>query len=598
MNEISKLWEISKTLIGVALGREKADFVIRNGTLLNVYTGEIVENVNVVIKGDRIAHVGRNIDHSIGNETMVIDIKGLYLVPGFIDAHVHIESSMLMPSEFARAVLPHGTTTVFADPHEIANVLGLKGIRLMLEDSKGIPLKVYITVPSCVPASIPDFETAAASIGPEEVEEVLGWERVVALGEMMNYPGVLMGDAKVHGEIEVTLKKGKVVEGHYADPNVDEKLSAYVAAGITSCHESTRRIDALEKARRGMWAFIREGSAWHDLAEVIKAVTERRIDTRRFALVTDDRHPEDLISEGHMDHVVRRAIEEGVDPITAVQMATLNPAEHYGMSLHIGGIAPGRFADILIVDDLAKMNIRRVIANGKIVAENGKMLWKIRRKEVPSWAKNTMNVGRILKPEDFVIRAPIESGKIKVRVVEVIEAKVTTKHRIEEVKVKNHEVKADVERDLAKVAVIERHHASGNIGLGFVKGFGFKEGAIGSTVAHDSHNLLVAGMNDEDMAFAANKLIEVGGGMIVVSKKKVLGLVELPVGGLMSEEEVEVVSEKVRKLDEAWRIVGKTMVSPFMTMSLLPLSVLPELRITDKGIIDTVEFRKVPLFVS
>ena len=594
----SKLWEVTKELVATALGRIKADLVIKNGTLVNVYTGELIENINVAVKGNRIAHIGSKIDHVIGDNTKVIDAKGNYLVPGFLDGHVHIESSMLLPSEFAKAVLPHGTTAVFADPHEIANVLGLKGIKLMLEDSKDLPLKVYIAIPSCVPASFPEFETAGASIGPKEVEEVLQWENVVALAEMMNYPGVLMGDDKVHGEIQVTLKHGKVVEGHYADPELDEKLSAYIAAGITSCHESTRRIDALERARRGIWAMIREGSAWHDLEEVIKAVTERRIDTRRIILVTDDRHPEDILVEGHIDHVVRRAIQEGVDPITAIQMVTVNTAEHYKVDLDVGGIAPAKFADILIVEDLAKVKISTVIANGKVVAKDGKLIVDIKRKEVPEWATKTMNVKRKLTPEDFVIKAPIKEGTVKAHVVQVIEAKVTTKHLIEEIPVVNYELKPRVEDDIAKAAVIERHHGSGDIGIGLVKGFGFKEGAIASTVAHDSHNLLVAGVNEGDMAFAANKLIDVGGGMVVVRNQEILGLVELPVAGLMSTEDAETVSEKVRKLAEGWRQIGRKMVSPFMTMALLSLSVLPELRITDQGIIDTLKFQKIPLILQ
>ena len=598
MDGRSKLWEITKELVATALGKIKADLVIKNGTLVNVYTGELVENINVAVKGDRIAHIGNKIDHVIGVHTEVIDARGNYLVPGFLDGHVHIESSMLLPSEFAKAVLPHGTTAVFADPHEIANVLGLKGIKLMLEDSKDLPLKVYIAIPSCVPASFPEFETAGASIGPKEVEEVLQWENVVALAEMMNYPGVLMGDDKVHGEIQVTLKHGKVVEGHYADPELDEKLSAYIAAGITSCHESTRRIDALERARRGIWAMIREGSAWHDLEEVIKAVTERRIDTRRIILVTDDRHPEDILVEGHIDHVVRRAIQEGVDPITAIQMVTVNTAEHYKVDLDVGGIAPAKFADILIVEDLAKVKIYTVIANGKVVAKDGKLIVDIKRKEVPEWATKTMNVKRKLTPEDFVIKAPIKEGTVKAHVVQVIEAKVTTKHLIEEIPVVNYELKPRIEDDIAKAAVIERHHASGDMGIGLVKGFGFKEGAIASTVAHDSHNLLVAGVNEEDMAFAANKLIDVGGGMIVVRNQEILGLVELPVAGLMSTEDAETVSEKVRKLAEGWRQIGRKMVSPFMTMALLSLSVLPELRITDQGIIDTLKFQKIPLILQ
>ncbi len=592
---LSKLWDVTKILVDTALGRVKADLVILNGTLVNVYTGELLDRINVAIKGDRIAHVGRRIDHTIGEHTKVIDVNDAYLVPGFIDGHVHIESSMLLPSEFAKAVLPHGTTTVFADPHEIANVLGLKGIELMIKDSEDIPLKVYITMPSCVPASIPEFETSGAYIGPKEVEKALKWERVVALGEVMNYPGVLSCDDKMHGEINVMLKHGKVIEGHYADPRLDEYLSAYASAGITSCHESTRRIDALERARRGMWVMIREGSAWHDLAEVIKAATEYRIDRRRFILVTDDRHPEDLIREGHIDHVVRRAIEEGVDPISAIQMVTLNVAEHYKMDLDIGGIAPARYADILIIKDLARIDIDMVIANGEIVAKNGKLIKEIKRNPIPDWALKTINIKRRIKADDFKIKAPIKEGTVKAHIAEVIEAKVTTKHVVEEVRVENYEVVVDPEGDLAKVAVIERYKGGESIGLGLVKGFGFKSGAVASTVAHDSHNLLIAGVSDEDMAYAANKLIEVGGGMIVVDKCKVLGLVELPVAGLMSTKDVYSVAEEVRELANAWSMIGKKMISPFMTLSLIALSVLPEIRITDKGVIDTISFKKIPL---
>jgi len=596
---LKPLWSLIGDLVDVALGRVKADLVIRNGVLLSVYTGELLDGYNVAVKYGRIIHIGRRIDHLIGDKTYVIDADGMFLIPGFLDGHVHIESSMLMPVEFARAVLPHGTTSVFADPHEIANVLGLRGIKLMIDNSRDLPLKVFITVPSCVPASSPEFETSGAEIGPKEVEEVLKWERVVGLGEMMNYPGVLMGDDKVLGEIQATLKSGKVVEGHYADPVLEERLSAYIASGISSCHESVRKIDGLERVRRGIWTMIREGSAWHDLKEVIRGVTETRIDRRRFILVTDDRHPGDLIREGHIDHVVRRAIEEGVDPISAIQMVTINTAEHFKMDLELGGIAPGKYADILIVKDLSRMEIDTVIANGEVVARDGRLIVNIPYRDIPEWAGKTMNVSRErFNDSDFIIKAPVREGTVKAHVIKVYEAKVFTKHLIIDVPIVNGEVKTDIEHDIAKVAVIERHHGTGNMGIGLVTGFGFKEGAIASTVAHDSHNLLIAGMNEDDMAYAANKLIETGGGMIVVSGGKVLGLVELEVAGLMSREDVYTVSEKVEKLNNAWRMISREMISPFMTMSLISLSVLPELRLTDKGLIDTIEFKRISLLKS
>lgn len=592
----SKLWEVERSLVGVAMGRAKADLVIKNGTLVNVFTKELLEGIDVAIKGDRIALVGKA-EHTIGPETLIMDAGRKYLVPGLLDGHVHIESSMVTVTQFARAVLPHGTTATFIDPHEIANVLGLKGVKLMLEEAKGVPLKVYVSIPSCVPASFPEFETAGAEIGPADVEEAMKWDGVVALGEVMNYPGVIYGDEKMHGEIQVSLRSGKVVEGHWAGP-LGSELSAYVASGVSSSHESTTKEMGLAKVRLGMYTMIREGSAWKDLADVIKIVTEEGVDTRRVCLVTDDRHPEDLISEGHMDHVVRRAIEEGVDPVTAIQMATINTAEHFNQDQDIGAIAPGRFGDVLIVDDLKNLEIDVVVADGKVVAKEGKLTVELKPPTYPSFARETVKVKKRPTPSDLEIKAPVDEGMVKVHVIGVLEGKVNTKHLIEELEVKDGKILPNPAENIAKVVVIERHKLTGNIGKGFVKGFGFKKGAVASTVAHDSHNLLVVGMNDEDMTLAANELIDVGGGMIAVSEGKILGLVELPIAGLMSDQPIEEVAEKVERLERAWRELGCEMVSPFMTMSLLALSVLPELRITDRGLIDTVEFKRIDLIAD
>lgn len=592
----SRLEDVTKTLVDSAMGRVKADLVVRGGSLVNVFTGEILEGVDVAVKGDRIALVGRA-DHTIGPDTQVIDASGKYVVPGFIDGHVHIESSMLTVTGFARAVLPHGTTAVFADPHEIANVLGLNGVRLLLEESRGVPLKVFITLPSCVPATSPEFETAGAEITPRDVEEAMGWEGVIALGEVMNYPGVLAGDDKMHGEIAATLRAGKVVEGHFYG-NLEEELSAYAAAGVSSCHESTTKEAGLAKARVGIYTMIREGSAWRDLSEVIRAVTETRIDTRRFCLVSDDRHPEHLISEGHMDHIVRRAIEEGLDPITAIQMATLNTAEHFRVDQDLGAVAPGRYADILLLSSLSRVEVDTVIADGRVVAREGRLTVEIPTPEYPDFAKNTVRLPRPVEPGDFEVSAPVLEGTARTRVIQVQEASVLTKEVIMDVPVSAGKARADPEADLAKVAVIERHRGTGRGSVGFVTGFGFRRGAVASTVAHDSHNLLVMGVSDEDMARAANVLREVGGGMVVVADGEVLGLVELPIAGLLSDEPVERVAEEVRRLAEAWRALGCEMVYPFMTMALLALPVIPELRITDKGLIDVNSFSKVDLFVS
>jgi adenine deaminase len=590
--ESTRLEDVTKLLVDTAMGRRKADLVIKDGNPVNVDSGELLEKVDVAVKKGRIALVGKA-DHTIGNETTVMNASGKYIVPGFLDGHVHVESSMVTVTQFARAVLPHGTTGVFMDPHEIANVFGLDGVKPMLDEARNLPLKVFTCVPSCVPAA-PDLETAGAEITPADVEEALGWEGVIGLGEVMNYPGVLGGDEKMHEEIQVTLRANRVVEGH-ANSLLGKELVAYAAAGITSCHESTRKIDGVQRLRLGLYTMAREGSAWRDLAEVIKCVTEVGLDSRHVILVTDDRHPETLINLGHMDHVVRRAIEEGVDSITAVQMATLNTAEHFGVSRDVGSIAPGKCADILILNDLSRVNVDTVITDGVVVARKGRMVVDLVSAEYPDFVKRSVRLKRPLTATDFLIKAPIEEGKIKVRVIGVIEGKAVTRHLIEELPVKNGEVHPSIEENIAKVAVVERHKRTGNIGLGFVKGFGFKEGAVASSVAHDSHNLLVVGVNDHDMAFAVNRLAEVGGGMIAVREGEAVGMVELPIAGLMSDKPVEKVSEQVEKLQKAWVDLGCTMTSPFMTLSLLALPVLPELRVTDKGLVDTQKFRLVSL---
>jgi len=588
-------WMVTKLLVDTALGREKADFVIRNVTHVNVYTGELLEGVDIAIKGDRIALVG-NAEHTIGNITQVLDARGLYAAPGFLDGHVHIESSMLTVTQFARVVVPRGTTGVFADPHEIANVLGLEGIRLMMDEARNLPLKVYICIPSCVPASTPELETAGAAVTAEEVEEALGWEGVVALGEVMNYPGVLLGDEEVHRKIQATLRAGKPVEGH--SPGIlNAELAAYTAAGPSSCHEETRSVEAVQRLRMGMYAMMREGSGWRDLHEVVKAVTVEGLNPRRAILVSDDRHPEDLIREGHMDYIIRRAIEEGVDPVTAIQMATLNTAEHYRLDHEIGGIAPGRKADVVLFEDLRRIRVRMVVSDGMLVAKDGVLMVRPAQPTYPERVRKSVRLKRPATPEDFTIKAPVEEGTVKAHVIGVEEGKAVTKHLIVDVKAEGGVVDADVDRDVIKVAVLERHKRTGNMGLGLVRGFGIRCGAVASTVAHDSHNLIVMGVDSRDMAYAVNRLAEVGGGMIAVKSGETLALLELPIAGLMSEENAEAVSQKVEKLQQAWRKLGCTMKSPFMNLSLLALPVIPEIRITDKGIVDVKQFKTINLFL-
>ncbi|WP_423233494.1 adenine deaminase [Aminirod propionatiphilus] len=589
------LFEVTKELVAVAQGLEKADLVLRNVRLLNVNTAEIQEGLDVAVRAGRIAYVGRA-DHTIGPDTIVVDGEGKVLVPGFLDGHIHVESSMVTVREYARVVVPHGTTGIFMDPHEIANVLGMEGVRFMVDDGRDVPLNVWATMPSCVPA-VPGFEDGGAQFGPAEVTEAMSWEGIAGLGELMNFPGVLMGSDHAHGEIEATLRAGKPVTGHYSMPDIDRGLNAYIASGVSSCHESTRKEDALARMRLGMYAMMREGSAWHDVKETVRSLTEEKIDARFGLLVSDDAHPDTLLSLGHMDHIVRRAIEEGLDPIRAVQMVTINTAQCFGMAHEIGSISPGKFADMVLLSDLARVAVDRVFYNGRLVAEKGEMAVAIAPSVVPGWARETVRLARPLSEADMKIDAPEGASSVRVRVMEIIEAHVGTYSRQMELPVVDGAVPASVERDVAKMAVFERHRATGTRGLGFVTGFGLQGGAVASTVAHDAHNLMVVGTDDADMALAANVLAEEGGGMIAVRDGQVLALLPLPLAGLMSDEPARTVAASVEALDRAWKELGCSLHAPFMTMALLPLACLPELRLTNRGLVDTVAFRFTDLFV-
>jgi adenine deaminase len=589
----TNLYDVTKSLVATALGKEKADLVIKNGSLVNVNSGELLEGMDVAVKKDRIAFVGKA-DHTIGPQTVIFDAAGRYIAPGFVDGHIHVESSMITVTQFANAVLPFGTTTCFIDPHEIGNVLGLKGVRLMLEEGQGLPLKVFVSMPSCIPAAY-GFENGGAVFGPAEVEEAMQWDGVAALGEVMNYPGVIAGDEKMHGEIAATLRAKKVVEGHDTGL-LGVELTAYAAAGITSSHESTRKIDAIERVRNGMYAMLREGSAWLDVRETVRSVTEAGIDTRHVCVVTDDKEPDSIIRDGHVNHSIRRAIQEGVDPITAIQMGSLNPAEHFEKSREIGSIAPSRLADIVVLDSLTQMKVHAVFADGLMVAKDGRMVVQFPRPDYPDYARKSIHLGKIIEPKDMRIKAPIEQGNAPTRIIQAIEGSVLTKQIIEDLPVKGNEVLADPERAILKTAVIERHKGTGNIGLGFTKGFAFREGAVATTVAHDSHNILAVGTNDQDMVSAVRELEKVGGGIVTVVRGKVTSMVKLPIVGLMSDQPVQEVANEVNLMYSDWRKLGCNWVSPFMTMSLLALSVLPELRLTDLGLLDTNNFKFVDLF--
>jgi len=593
-NNRYELWEVTKHLTSTAMGFVPAETVIKNVNLINVNTAEIIEGIDIAITKGRIAFVG-NASHTIGENTHVIDGTGYFASPGFIDTHIHVESSMLTVKQYAKCVVPCGTTTIYMDPHEISNVLGIRGMELMIEDGKNLPLRVYTTVPSCVPAC-PGFEDTGALIDTDDIRKAMKMDEVKGLGEMMNFPGVLYNDNNVHNELIETMKAHKVITGHYSVPDTDKGLNAYIATGIKCCHESVRKEDALFKMRLGMYAQMREGSAWHDLKETVRSITESNIDTRFAVLISDDTHPDTLLNEGHMDHIVRRAIEEGVNPITAIQMATINAAFCFEMQNDLGSISPGKWADILLISDLSRVKVDKVIFNGELVAENKELLVDIAKSSYPDFAKNTMNIHKKLEPSDFIIGSI--NGKVKIRVMEITEAKVGTYHRIIETNAINGEIKADITTDICKVVVVERHKATGTIGKGFVKGFGFKCGAVASTVSHDAHNLLIVGTNDEDMSLAGNTLAECQGGMVVVKNGKVIALNPLPIAGLMSEDSAEDVAARVQQIEQGWKELGCDLISPFMTNALLALAVLPELRLTNKGYVDTFNFKFVDIIVE
>lgn len=561
-------------LINVARGIEKADLVIKNANLVNVLSEEI-HKCDIAITDGIIAGIGR--DYQGEKE---IDINGAYVTPSFIDGHVHLESTMMLPREFAKIVLPAGTTTVIIDPHEISNVLGLHGISFMHEAVRNLPIDVYTMLPSCVPAT--PYETSGFDLNSYDLSLLIDKPWVLGIAEMMNFPGVLNLDKNVMAKLELAKSKGKRIDGHA--PYLGGKdLCAYIASGVKSDHECTTPEEAIERIRLGMYVMIREGTAAKDLDALIPVL--KNCNTRKCIFVTDDRHPADL--KEHINGMVRRAVEAGVDPIKAVQVASLNTAEYFGLN-NLGAIAPGYKADMLILPDLKSFKPDVVIKNGNVVAQNGKLTAPLRENEELSM-RNSVNV-RWITPEDFKIEAGVESGNIKVRTIEVIPHQLITKSVESEVRVVNGNAVSNLDNDTLKICVIERHRATGNIGKGFVKGVNLKCGAIASTVAHDSHNMIVIGTNDADMYEAAVALIKCQGGKVVVNNGEILSQLSLPIAGLMSDKEFDYVVDKCEELNRAASSIGCTLNDPFMTMGFLSLPVIPELKVTDKGVFDTNKF--------
>jgi len=587
----------TRSLVDVAMGREKADLVIRNGQWVCVQSGEIIPETDIAVLNDRIAYVGEDASHTIGETTIIVDADGKYLVPGLLDGHMHVESGMITLTEFVRAVAPRGTTGMFIDPHEIANVFGLKGVKLMADEAENQPIHVWVQMPSCVP-SAPGLETPGASIDSEDVEKAMKWKRIIGLGEMMNFPGVYFSDSKMHDEMAATRAAGKVIGGHYASPDLGLPFHGYVAGGAEDDHEGTRKEDAVARIRQGMKSMLRYGSAWLDVEAQLKAITEDGLDSRNFILCTDDSHSETLVNDGHMDRVLRHTIGLGLDPMIALQMATINTAEHFGMTRDMGQIAPGRFADILLVSDLKNFQADQVIAKGVILAEFGQWQIELPSTAIPEWATNSVNMKSSLTADDF--RLPVDeiisSGELLAHVIGVVEGQAPTRHLQIPVMAEKGEIRTNLEEDLSKIALVERHQGTGGVVVGLVSGFGLKEKcAIGSTVAHDSHHMIVVGTDEEQMALAANQLSEINGGQVVVKDGKVIGQVALPIAGLMSNKRADIVAEEAATVLEGFRACGCTIVNPNMQLSLLALVVIPSLRISDLGLVDVDTFSFIPV---
>ncbi|TET12289.1 adenine deaminase [Candidatus Aerophobetes bacterium] len=566
-----------RKIIELARGEKEVDLILKNGRLVNVFSGDI-HLANVAVDEGRVIGMG---DYKAKEE---VDLEGKYLVPGFFDGHIHLESSMVTPAEFARAAVPLGTTTVIIDPHEIANVMGLDGIRYMLEASQRLPLDVYIMLPSCVPAT--HLETSGAKLTSYDLSLLLGNNRVLGLGEMMNFPGVILEDREVLDKIRAA--KGKRIDGHA--PGLKGKdLCAYIGAGIKSDHECITVKEAKEKLRLGMYIMVREGTAARNLEDLLPLINSDN--SRKCFFVSDDRHPRDLLEEGHINSIIKKAVKLGLDPITAIQMATINTAEYFKLT-DVGAIAPGYRADMVVLKDIENFEIEKVFKDGRLVAQNGQILpRKIKKTRVT--IRSSMNVDW-MGLQGFDIKAEGD----KVLVMQIIPEQIVTRKLTVSPKIEKGKVVVDIDRDILKIAVVERHLASGNVGIGLVKGFGLRKGALASSVAHDSHNIVIVGAKDEDMMTAAIEVVRMRGGQVVVKDDDVIASLALPIAGLMNERTLEKVSDKTKKLNQAATALGCRLKEPFMSLSFTALPPVPELKLTDKGVVDVEKFQIVSLFVD
>ncbi|MBI3928188.1 MAG: adenine deaminase [Armatimonadetes bacterium] len=560
--------------IRTARGEDVADLLLTGGRIVDVFSGEMLE-ADVAVSDGIVVGFGEY----RARETL--SLAGKVLVPGFIDAHMHLESSMVTPDQYARAVVPRGTTTIVIDPHEIANVKGLDGIRYMLGASRGLPLDVNVMVPSCVPAT--GMETSGARLEAQDLA-TLSDPRIRGLAEVMDFPAVVHGEAGMLRKIRMAA--GGRIDGH--SPGLSGKeLCAYLTAGVESDHECTTAEEALEKLRLGMHIFMREGSATRDLEALLPIVRPERLS--RIMLCTDDREPADLLNEGHIDFVLRKAMRLGCYPPHAFTMATLSPAEYFRLG-RVGAIAPGYRADLVVLDDLREVRVSEVFKDGKLVARDGVPLWE----SAPTDSDAVRDTVRIAPLGEEAFRIPARG--LRAHVIGLIPQKIVTEHLVEDAPVSDQEVVADPGRDLLKLAVVERHHATGRIGLGLVRGFGIRRGALASTVGHDSHNLILVGADDASMRQAAGRIVQLGGGWVAVAGGKVLAELALPIGGLMSDRPLEEVKNANERLYQATLEMGGTTPNPFMSLSFLALPVVPALKLTDRGLVDVEKFQLIDLF--
>ncbi len=592
--------ETRTSLVRVALGLEPADIAIKSVNLVEVNTGVILEDVSVLVKSGRVAGVIKtnSVDKYTGPQTLVISREGFYVIPGFIDLHVHVESSMLDPIGFSKLALRHGTTTIVADPHEIVNVLGIEGFKIFSEAAKKTPLKILLELPSCVPPTDPSakLETPSSSFRFKDLEYASTMDSVVGLGEVMDYSSVLDRNEEIYEKIRVAYNHDLVVDGH-APLLSSEELNAYISAGIVSDHESTEITEAYEKAWRGMYLYIREGSAWRDLEKLVDIV--KKTTCKLCAFVSDDVSVLDLYERGHMDRVVNRAIELGVDPVKAIQLATINPALRLHLEDHIGLVAPGRLADIVFTKRLERIEPVTVLANGELIYHNGALTKDIGSLVYPETALNTVKVSP-KRVEELKVTPEVNSRveSVRVNAIEVIPGSALTRRSVVELKVSSRRVLPDPERDVMYVGVLYRHSNSGEYSIGFIKNLEFKLGAVAQTIAHDTHNIVFAGWSESDIKLAVQRLTELQGGIVVVNKGRVLGELQLKLAGLMSIEEPETVYKKYRAIVDLLREHGSIFEHVFMTLSLISLPVIPEIRITDKGIVDVKAKRTIPLILE